>query len=349
MIKKINIKSFIKKITIKTELRKYSIIIIAFITLISILNTIVAYQSPISKEEITPLINYFHNGKYNYMVYLKNNSLYDTNILFTTGEIYFKNIIEKLNISYNYIFNTDQYANINGTYHINAQLSNNLWSKNFTIIPQTNFNNDAKQVLFTTTFPLNIIKYDDFIEQVNNETDTTPQDSTLYISTLVNIQANTINTSIKDEFTHTIEIPWKKNTIEINRNLTINKNGNLVNTTYLELQSVKDSRLTWSTISIILGIILILFIIITEYDTKYDEIKLNQVKKIKKKYGEWIIELDNNTPKVRQFQNTNTVKNIDDLVKLSEELGKPIISFRTEDNEYIYYVYDHPILYLFSI
>ena len=73
-----------------------------------------------------------------------------------------------------------------------------------------------------------------------------------------------------------------------------------------------------------------------------------RIKRIFKKYGEWIIEIEENQLNISQNQKIITIKNIEDLYKISENLGKPILSYHNK-NEYIYFVNEDTILYKFIL
>jgi len=72
-----------------------------------------------------------------------------------------------------------------------------------------------------------------------------------------------------------------------------------------------------------------------------------EVSKIMKKYGDWIAQI-HQQPNVIDIQRISTVS-IEDLVKLSEELGKPILHFISADkpSKHTFYVIDGSIVYEF--
>ena len=62
-----------------------------------------------------------------------------------------------------------------------------------------------------------------------------------------------------------------------------------------------------------------------------------------KKYNEWIVE-ENQKPKSKNMDIIKT-KTIDDLIKTSEELGKPVIYYKSKDNKHNFYVIDEKTRY----
>lgn len=79
-----------KRIKLHKELR-YSIIgILFFLIIISGYSAFSAIQESNTIEQMIPIYSYIHTGKYDYQVYLKPNSLYNTTILYPGQKTYFK-------------------------------------------------------------------------------------------------------------------------------------------------------------------------------------------------------------------------------------------------------------------
>ena len=69
-----------------------------------------------------------------------------------------------------------------------------------------------------------------------------------------------------------------------------------------------------------------------------------QIKKIQKKYRDWIVEVEE-APKRSVSVDLVSTKSLEDLVKLSEELGKPIIHYVSNEKTHTFYVLDEAIHY----
>ena len=138
-MKKINIqiKKPFKIVKIHRELRLSIIALLGIIIIASSFNAYSASQEPTTIEKITPTYVYKQTGLWDYEVYIKNNSLYDTNILNPGEGIYFKKLIDNINMSYTYRFIANRPSKIQGTYEITAEVQTSLWSKDFTITPTT--------------------------------------------------------------------------------------------------------------------------------------------------------------------------------------------------------------------
>ena len=85
--------------------------------------------------------------------------------------------------------------------------------------------------------------------------------------------------------------------------------------------------------------------IFTENDfTKLTEDE-KKIKQVLKKYKEWIVEIQK-APKRSIASEVIKTKSIEDLIKTSEELNKPILHLTTEEID-CFYVVDEEICYTF--
>jgi predicted RNA-binding Zn-ribbon protein involved in translation (DUF1610 family) len=338
---KIRIKP-IKRIKIHRDLKMPIIAILGFILIISVYMAYAAYQQPITAEKTVTTCNYNHYGNFNYIAYLKNNSVYDTPQLLPGQGNIFKKITDHINASFTYTFYCDQPVTIQeGSYTIVPYIQTDIWDKKCDdIIQTTSFSSNR----FAIHFPINYTYFESIVAQIDNETGVNAGDPTLILKCNVLLTAETTNGSIDESFSPSLSVPLGRNIIEISGNLSRSKSGVLEETKEIFQPGVIEQGNMWSFTSIIFFIILLLFVVLTTgRDISISEIE-GQVKKIKKKYGEWIVE----TEKLPIIEDAKIVpmKSLDDLVKISEELGKPIIYVASDkDKKHAFYVLDNQMHY----
>jgi len=123
-------------------------------------------------------------------------------------------------------------------------------------------------------------------------------------------------------------LPLQGNVIDISGNLSQTKTGT-IEETYEIPNPKKDQNSDFSNSFITAAIFFIPLIPLVVF-TKNDYTTLSQtekeVKKIMKKYGEWIVEVDKAPQKPTESE-VIYMKTLDDLVKASEEIGKPVIHY----------------------
>ncbi len=318
---------------------------LCLITILSTYNTIAAYQQPTTIEEPEVSIAYVHSGTYDHEVYLKNNSLYGNNTVFGQEVgTYFKKIIDHIDASYEYRFRIYQTATIQGTYVLTAQVQTNIWSKNFTIIPETEFSSNTNQARFTIDFPINTTKYEEYISQVTDEIGVSAQNPMLIIKCSVDLSADTTNGAISESFSAPLQVSLKEDIVNIVGNLVTSESVTTETMIEVEQPEVIIQRTNWAIETIILVAAIVIFAGVTTTKVEPQTTTDKMLKKIKKKYGEWIVETDKLTPP--KDAKIISVNSLDDLVKLSEELGKPVIhSTPTLDGEHTFYVFDEAMIY----
>ena len=343
----------IKRVTIDKNIRLGMLIILIILIIISSYSVVEAYQQPTIKKErlIVPTFSYFQIGTYDFDAYLIDNTLYGDNTVLKPGEAtIFKKLIDHVNASFKYRFQADQPTTVQGTYILEAQILTELWSKNCTIIPETSFNGDDT-TSFGIDFQLDITKYEYIINQIEHETGVTAKNPTLIFK--CNILTSVV-TSLEENietFTPSIEIPLSSEIIEFKGDLQKKQESvvELIETITTQID-ISQQRSYWTTALIILLILLIAFLSFTTIKVKNPTVTEKVLRKIKKKYGEWIIYAEKMS--APNESNIISVKSFEDLFKISEEIGKPMFYNKAVSNMkllHMFYVFDEGIFYRYIL
>ena len=185
------------------------------------------------------------------------------------------------------------------------------------------------------------------MNQITQEIGVTAQDVTLTYRITIDVKAKTDYGTIRETFTPQIVIPLSEDTITIDGSLTTTQTDSLNELETSTIPADLTQRRMMPIVLAVFAIILLVVLAFTRATSELDSYAEKQLKKINKKYGEWIIETD----KVPTTKNTQTivVKAIEDLVKISEELGKPIMYHKTTSvnpgEKHTFYVFDENISY----
>ena len=350
-MKKINLKKInkipIKKIRIQTNLRITGIFILSILVIISAYSTYAALQEPTTTEENIPIITYNHQGHFSYVAYLTENTVYNTSKLYPEQGNIFKKITAYINGSLNYRFYVMQNADIYGNYTLTAKIHTDLWEKEYTLIPKTSFSsNNKQQAGFDTIFPINFTRFESIVGQIDNETGITSLSPTLIMKFNIDINAGTDKGIISELFTPWLNVSLGDNVIDIEGNLSQYQTGYLSETVETTKSGVIEKQTNWSAYFVILLIILFLFVFFTTTEIPTKDVTNRQIRKIKKKYGEWIVETEE-LPTTKDAK-TIPMKTLDDLVKISEELGKPII-YTTKNEKHTFSVLEEKIHYQYVL
>ena len=299
------------------------------ILLFSIFTAAGAYQESTTTDKTVITYLYTQSGLFDFIIDLKNNFIYDKTSIKPGQETIFKNIVDDINGMFIYNYYGNESAKTTGEYYLTAQLKTDLWQKNYVIIPKSNFSSNEKTASFNFVFPVNLTFYENIISKIDGEIGMKAKNPTLNIKCNIVVSSQTSKGFIYDSFSHSINVSIDSSIIEFGGELSQYDTGSLTTSEEMFLQSVVDKRNTWASTSIVFIAILIGFVFVTENITeKYDKTQ-KLVNKIKKKYGEWIVDVDN----IPQMDQTKIiiVKQFDDLVKISEETSNPILCNESKD------------------
>lgn len=312
--------------------KRLKLALICTISILAIITSFVLYKeinNPGFKEEKISLYSYTNKANVNYEVLLKPNILYDKNIL-EEGSIYITEFVDKIQITFNCNFTGERSIKIKGEYDVIARAEGTVlkekeelvvWKKDFMLLPKESFNVKDNKFTINKNIELDLVQYNEFAKQVL-EASKVNANTRLTVLMNVNIKGETDNGVIEEKMMPSIIIPLNTSYFEILGNLSEEKQGALEETNQVQLAVNQNKVIFYGILLGILGIILILLIFFTESIVITDPLQ-KKLKYIFKKHGDRLVAL-NKEPKIT-WENTDQVKSIDDLVRIADEIGKPII------------------------
>jgi hypothetical protein len=333
------------KIPDKIRLAIIGILTIIFIfLLISFAN---AYQKPTTTQIRVTTIEYNQALDYDYIAYLNESLIYEGKNMLLSGEgTIFKYITNSLNGTFIYTLSTSKKSDTTVSYTITATIETNFWNKTYTIKPESIVNFSGTTSALIEEFPIDYIFYENITSQIEEETGVTISDPTLVIKTDILLTINSDGQRIVRTFTPTLRVALKKPTIDIRENLDNKDSGEIIKTEDIFNQDVVDERNKWGASSLIFLIILAIVTSATKSSEELTETgRIN--KKIMKKYKEWIVYIDKEPKKAKA--EIIKVNSFEDLIKISEELGKPILHFSKKYDSHDYYVLEESTIYQYSL
>lgn len=343
------------KLNINRSLKKALIIItILLICAISFLlyNQI---KYPGSKEEKVVLYNYNNKANINYKVFLKPNILYsDTSI--GEGNTYITEFVDHIDAVFNYEFKGERIADIKGDYEVIASVEGytaekesekTIWKKDFVLLSKTSFDINDKTISIKKDIPIKFQDYQAYAKKVIQDSKVSSQ---VKLSVFMNINLNTTTDKgiIKETISPSMVMPLNVNYFEIKGDLSKEKPDAIKATNNSQVAVNIKTVLCYSVILVVLIIALVYLIFFTSVITVDDPLakKLN---KIFKEHGDRLVAL--NSEVSINYENYNKVKSIDDLVRIADEIGKPIMyKFSSDYNDITeFYVIDNTQMYIFKL
>jgi hypothetical protein len=311
-------------------------------------------------------------GNINYEVLLKPNIL-NTAPSQEEGGVYITEFSDIIQAVFSYEFNGDKQADIKADYNIvaviegyqngqneagdNAKVVESgdktesavkaVWKKEYNLLPESSLELTDKAVSITKNVSLKYSDYNDFAQKVIEASKLSLQ-TRLIVTMNINLHADTGKGLIEDKASQSIVIPLGSNSFSITKNELPEKPG--------AIEEVKKVLLPVNTLLLIsygagagLLVILLVFIIFFTATKPRKSDYLKALDKIFKKYGNRLAALSN--AKSDDYCNYIMVRSIDDLIRISDEIQKPVL-YRY-DSEYSsiswFFVYDNERMYLFDL
>lgn len=348
-MKKINLKKSVSHYRFKIpKIIRLSILgILSIILLITLVQTNEAYQQkPIRENEVVTSL-YYHTAQFDYNALLQNNEVYNKTILAPAEGTYFVNILEYINASFTYKFESTNYTTVQGIYSINAKIVTEHWQKNYVLIPNTSFNFSGRTNKTMIHFIIDYHYYNDVLENISDEIGIKATDPILLITSQVSMKGETIKRNYTDSITHFISFSLDDKIIETSGDLNHRESTSFTKMITSQNPEVFQQQNQWKCITTFFSIITPAFFLITSNKIDNASNMEKHLKQISKKYGEWIVK--SNKKHHKYTKNIIPLETMDDLQKVSEELAKPIVQYNESETLTTFLVIDEKHKYQYQL
>lgn len=308
---------------------------ISLISLLSILICISSFllfrELGISKieEQKSPVYSYNNKGWINYTVFLKPNNLYEGSTL-QEGKLYITEFVDYIRTTFNYEFSGERAADLKGTYEIVAKVQGftgdadklkNIWEKDFVVVGKKNFNIKETNKTIKEEVRLTLDPYNTFVTEIKEASKISSQ-TMLTLVMNINLEGTTDKGPIVETISPSLILPLDTAMFEIGGNTTIDKPGAIEETIQVQLPANQKQVLLYGVIIGVLTLILVLLILFIKIAPNKDSHE-KMLKGIFKKHGDRLVAL--NSELIINGENLSYVKSMDDLVRIADEVGKPIM------------------------
>ena len=166
-----------------------------------------AFSLPSRTEQPVVVANYAHKGQFDYLVYLKPNSLYGSlqpkqETEEETSPVFFRNIIEETRLIFSYNFSCDEAISSITNEVVVAAIAENpgMWQKEITILEETHPGQE-----FEVDFPLDLEALQSVVDDIEKEIGLSTYQNQFIIRAAVHTTAETYGGhTIEDDFSHEI-------------------------------------------------------------------------------------------------------------------------------------------------
>lgn len=287
-------------------------------------------KEPGFEEQKVSVYSYINKASINYKVFIKPNELYETNPL-DEGKLYITEFVDYINATFNYEFTGERDADLKGSYTILGKVQGftgeaeklvNIWEKNYVIVPEKKFNFKDSSKSIKEELKINLAEYNAFVKEIIELSKINCQ-TNLSIIMDINLKGDTDKGPIEEVISPNLIIPLNTSMFQIGGNSNIEKPGAIEEIREVQLP-INKKQVTFY--SVILGILLVVLIFVIFF-TKAQLISKDPLKKVLKqifkKHGDRLVALNSDSSIIGT--STNLVKSIDDLVRIADEISKPIL------------------------
>lgn len=343
-----------KKKIIKKKTKNIISILVGVLLAGSAIGLFWSYTSPLEVPEEVEVFSYKQEGAVEYQVYYRPNQFVPEAPQAAT-KAYITDITDYIDTVFSYNFVGQREASIEGEYSVVASVSAYtgreriiVWDKTYSLLEPTSFSVKDKNLILQQKVRVPFTQYTALAEKIAEGIRFVPDDLELVIKYNVALKAETDSGIIREQIGPMIVIPLKGSVYTVSGNLTDSKEAGLKGTQMVRQPLAGEKRLGFS-IATGLFILLQLAVLLFTKGQEEDSLLEKTIRKIIKKHGDRIV-ICKSGMKTQVFSDESfEVKSFEDLLKVADELGKPILYNGQQkddgpffivlaDNTYIYQV-----------
>ena len=343
-----------KKRQLPRDIRLSSLVLCIAVIGVLITLSYSKYKNPSFDEEKVSLYSYESHGKVNYEVFLKPNSLYDKKSL-GEDQVYLSNMVDSIDTNYSYGFTGEREAELKGSYEILAVIEGynvegdkltTIWKKEIPLLAKTSFEAKDNKFSLTKKISLKLKDFNDITQKISDESKVNTQTK---VTTFMNVvlSATTDKGVIEKRSTSSIEIPLSGSFFKIIKKQNESKPEALQEVKKVQ-RPIDLKLLTLLGTGIAISVVALLILLFGTQSVEVDAFA-KKLKKIFKKHGSRLVALDCEIVAAHELQ--SKVLSMEDLVRMSDEIGKPIIykhSDKFKENSK-FWVIDKDRFYVFQL
>lgn len=286
------------------------------------------YKKPVEVENSVPLYSYQHKAELKYTVQLKPNSIYQETMQ-GPDRTYFSKLVDYFNVYFSYNYTGDSDASIKGAYEIIAVIdAPEMWRKTFVLVPFSEMTASGNSLSINKEFPVALNQYNELLKQVNEEIGVAAREPKLNIQANVYLKAVAGDNAVKEDLTPVMSIPLTTGDFKVGGEPSVEKEGSVTKTEVIAdpaAASMKVRQLyIWAASSVLLGLLLVLLLLLTGNKVIEVDERKTLIDSIRKKYGERMVMVqDKFSP--NEKMTVLSFSSMEDLVKLADELNKPVL------------------------
>jgi len=285
---------------------------------------------PQNEVRKVPLYSYKSIAEPIYTVALKPNILYEQNSL-PQDSVYLAEFVDRIQSSFRYSFKGERTAAIQGEYEVIAVMegyvsaseknkTKTIWQKQYVLVPKTAFAREDSALAIVQEIPIQFGEYNKYatavMDQAKIKTD-------IRMSVIMNValKAKVDQGVIEDKAVQALTFPLAESYFEISKDRVEEQTKALEETRTIPLP-LNRTKVTLLGLCLTVLLAALAYVCFGTVGLKSDPLQ-NSIKNIFKKYGSRLVVLRDETSLSRS--NVMQVKSFEDLVRIADDLAKPIL------------------------
>lgn len=346
-----------KKRMLRKSIRQKIIAASLFFLIVALVGLYWTYSRPSETVESYTAFPYTLESTIDYQVHLRPNNLYEKPSI-GPGRAYLSSLTDYIDTKFSYLFSAESAAELRGEYYVTATIKaltgrgeqNYLvWEKNFPLLPLETFEVDGTEVILQKNVVVPFAHYVALTENIVEETGFSPSSLNLEVDYHVALTADTPDGTVVEEAGPKLTIPLVGKIFTVEGSQEDEVTGGIEATRIVPTPYYQEAKTGLTALSIVLGLFLLVFFLMTVAKEE-DSIAEKKLSRLLKQYRDRIVE---SAEKISfpSHGNILTVSSFDGLLKVADELEKPIVYQNEQygqDCEHSFFVFSDECTYRFN-
>lgn len=304
-------------------------------------------------EEI-PVYQYQQQAVVDYKVNLVPNDFFQETSLSSELPAYLMSLTDSINTVLNYNFEAEDNLDYQGQYSITGtarayvRLDKDrevvIWTKKYTYTPDTKFSGSDKNINLTNDVKIPLQSYVQELKQLEQATRFSASRADLEVNYVINLKGSNEHGNIEEKLNPKLVIPIKGNTFMVEGKLKDQKNG-AITVEQIKPANKMEGMAGYMGIGIF-GLLLLGSVLIFSVNAPEPTPQEKLLKELFRRHGERIVNL-NKMPST-SFD-VIKVDDFEDMVKIADEIEKPIFCYQGDNCGCIFSIFDEPYLFQYQL
>lgn len=311
----------LRKIGLGKKTRFFLLAIVGLLMVLSVYNIYRVFGEPLMIKENVPVYSFQHQGKMDYRVQLKPNTILSETYL-DSDEVYYSKLVESIDTDFSYRYTADQPAKLKVIYGVVAVVeAPEMWRKEFLLVPETVLEEEGKTISFSRPFSFNLEPYQEYLRKANEQLGVSSREPRVVVRADINVVAESTAGKSSEKLTPSMEIPLASGKFKIGGTLSPEDSGALRAAEMVPNPRLQDRRMR---AVLFLGILTVLGAILLLWTEVKEPVPVREADLIWRQYRDRLVKAGKefSVPDDLVFV---PLGSIDDLIKVADEAGKPLI------------------------